>query len=92
MSEAVRALERGEWYLDDDELRRRRRRCSEQLDAFNAVPAVDDAGRAGILAEMLGASVTTPSSCRGFSAATATTFGSELDRSSTPTRSSWTTP
>lgn len=55
MSEAVRALERGEWYLDDDELRRRRRRCSEQLDAFNAVHAVDDAGRTRILVEMLGA-------------------------------------
>lgn len=54
MSDASGRLERGEWYLDDDELRRRRRRCQRQLDVFNGASADDDALRARVLADLLG--------------------------------------
>lgn len=48
-------LARGDWYLDDDELRDRRRRCGRLLDDFNAAAAEDDRARAAVMAELLGA-------------------------------------
>ena len=45
MSEQSDRLARGEWYLDDDELRERRRKCAVLLDAFNAVPGGDEEAR-----------------------------------------------
>lgn len=46
-------LARGEWYLDDDELRERQIRCARLVDVFNAVPGDDNAGRAQALADLV---------------------------------------
>ena len=45
MGEQADRLARGEWYLDDDELRERRRACGRLLDAFNRAASDDDEGR-----------------------------------------------
>lgn len=47
-------LSRGEWYLDDDELRQRRLDCWRQLDSFNLAAADDADTRAEVLASLLG--------------------------------------
>lgn len=46
-------MARGEWYLDDAELRERRRLCGGMLDVFNALPAGDDAERYDRLVDLL---------------------------------------
>jgi len=46
----------GEWYLADDPvLVEERARCARLLQRFNAAPADDEAARAALLAELLGA-------------------------------------
>ncbi|HXH77509.1 sugar O-acetyltransferase [Nocardioides sp.] len=54
MGEQRDRLERGDWYLDDDELRALRQRCWERLDVFNSAPAAGDAVRAQALSAVLG--------------------------------------
>ncbi len=54
MGEQADRLARGEWYLDDDELQRRRRDCWIQLDSFNSARADDDATRARVLLNLTG--------------------------------------
>ncbi|KRE98722.1 maltose acetyltransferase [Nocardioides sp. Soil777] len=54
MGEQADRLARGEWYLDDDELQRRRRDCWIQLDHFNNARADDDAIRARALLKLMG--------------------------------------
>ncbi|NMM90514.1 maltose acetyltransferase [Rhodococcus sp. SRB_17] len=54
MGEELSRLTRGEWYLDDDELREQRRDCWRQLDIFNAASADDDNARSKALARLLG--------------------------------------
>lgn len=54
MGEQRDRLDRGEWYLDDDELRGLRRRCARQLDVFNGAPADADDVRSRMLDELLG--------------------------------------
>lgn len=54
MGEQAQRLARGEWYLDDDELRERRQWCWRLLDVFNSVPGDDDTGRAEALAALVG--------------------------------------
>lgn len=54
MSEQAERLARGEWYLDDEQLQDRRRRCWRLLDRYNASGADDDAERARLLTTMLG--------------------------------------
>lgn len=47
-------LARGDWYLDDDELRQRRLECRRKLDSFNAAAADDEKVRTQVLTELLG--------------------------------------
>lgn len=54
MGEQAERLARGQWYLDDDELRERRHECWRRLDVFNAARGDDDAGRAAAMAELVG--------------------------------------
>ena len=54
MGEQADRLARGEWYLDDAELQRRRRDCWIQLDCFNSAPADDDAARSQALLNLMG--------------------------------------
>lgn len=54
IGEQADRLARGEWYLDDEELQRRRRDWWVQLDAFNNAPANDDATRARVLRNLGG--------------------------------------
>lgn len=54
MGEQADRLARGEWYLDDEELQRRRRDCWIQLDSFNSARAEDDATRARVLLRLMG--------------------------------------
>lgn len=54
MGEQRDRLDRGEWYLDDEELQGLRRHCAQQLDAFNAAPAAADDIRSRTLGELLG--------------------------------------
>lgn len=54
MGEQAERLARGEWYLDDNELRGLRLRCGRLLDAFNTAASDDDAARTHTLAELLG--------------------------------------
>lgn len=54
MGEQADRLERGEWYLDDAELRQRRLDCWRQLDSFNGAAAEDEATRVQVLAGLLG--------------------------------------
>jgi maltose O-acetyltransferase len=54
MGEQADRLARGDWYLDDGELQRRRRDCWIQLDSFNSARAVDDATRARVLLKLMG--------------------------------------
>lgn len=54
MGEQADRLARGEWYLDDEELQRRRRDCWIQLDSFNGARADDDATRARALLKLMG--------------------------------------
>lgn len=54
MGEQADRLARGEWYLDDEDLRQRRRECWIRLDRFNSAPAQDDDARAQALAEIVG--------------------------------------
>ncbi|ROR89371.1 sugar O-acetyltransferase [Nocardioides aurantiacus] len=53
MGEQADRLARGDWYLDDAELQRRRRDCWIELDCFNTAPAEDDATRARVLSGLL---------------------------------------
>jgi len=54
MGEQADRLARGEWYLDDEELQRRRRDCWIQLDSFNSARADDDTTRARVLLNLMG--------------------------------------
>lgn len=54
MEERADRLARGEWYLDDEELQRRRRDCWIQLDSFNSAWADDDDTRARVLLKLMG--------------------------------------
>lgn len=54
MSEQAERLARGEWYLDDEMLRERRRACWRLLDRYNVTGADDDEERSRLLATMLG--------------------------------------
>lgn len=55
MHQDVEALLSGDWYHDTPELRRLRNACATAVDAFNARPAVDHAGRYAIVRELFGA-------------------------------------
>lgn len=55
MHQDVEALLSGDWYHDTPELRRLRDACATAVDAFNARPAVDHAGRYAIVRELFGA-------------------------------------
>lgn len=54
MGDQADRLDRGEWYLDDDELQRRRHDCWSLLDAFNSARAEDEDIRARALLELVG--------------------------------------
>ena len=54
VGEQADRLARGEWYLDDDELRERRLECWRRLDSFNGAAADDDAVRSRALASLFG--------------------------------------
>lgn len=54
MGEQRDRLDRGDWYLDDDELRALRRRCGRRLDVFNGAPADDDGLRSEVLGTIVG--------------------------------------
>lgn len=54
MGEQADRLARGEWYLDDEELRQRRLACWRQLDSFNGAAAEDESFRSEVLAGLLG--------------------------------------
>jgi maltose O-acetyltransferase len=54
VGEQADRLARGEWYIDDDELRQRRLECWRRLDSFNGAAADDDAVRAQALGSLLG--------------------------------------
>jgi maltose O-acetyltransferase len=45
---------RGEWYLDEPDLREDRRRCGKLLDSFNATTSDDADGRSRLLGELVG--------------------------------------
>ncbi len=53
MSSQRERLARGEWYLDDEELRAERARCARLLDRFNAAPAEAAGVRHRVLDELL---------------------------------------
>lgn len=53
MSSQRERLTRGEWYLDDDDLRAERRRCARLLDRFNAAAADAEEERRRVLGELL---------------------------------------
>lgn len=55
MGEQADRLARGEWYLDDDELRQRRLDCARRLDVFNTAPADADETRSAVLSALFGA-------------------------------------
>ncbi|GGF43305.1 maltose O-acetyltransferase [Williamsia phyllosphaerae] len=54
MGEQAERLANGEWYLDDDDLRERRRVCWRRLDVFNSVAGDDDSARANAMSELAG--------------------------------------
>ncbi|WP_027019028.1 sugar O-acetyltransferase [Corynebacterium sputi] len=54
MSDNAEKLAKGDWYLDDDELRARRRGCARILDRFNNALADDDDVRFTALSDLLG--------------------------------------
>lgn len=54
MATSAERLERGEWYLDDDDLKARRQACARLLDTFNAASADEDDIRRRALGLMLG--------------------------------------
>ncbi|WP_050064448.1 sugar O-acetyltransferase [Rhodococcus sp. RD6.2] len=54
MGEQADRLARGEWYLDDEELRQHRLDCWRQLDCFNGAAADDATTRAQVLTKLLG--------------------------------------
>ena len=54
MGEQRSRLEAGEWYLDEPELRERRRTCWRSLDVFNAAGADEDDVRDRVLRDLLG--------------------------------------
>lgn len=54
MGEQADRLARGEWYLDDEDLQRRRGDCWIQLDSFNSARADDDTTRARVLLNLMG--------------------------------------
>ncbi|UUW91689.1 sugar O-acetyltransferase [Nocardioides sp. WV_118_6] len=54
MSDSLRRMLAGEWYLDDDHLRARRHRCRLALEAIDALGAAEDEHRSRLLADLLG--------------------------------------